>query len=73
MDQKDWVTALQLRGRSFRRNVEMYRMLTKIRTPKKKDAANVYNIAIMNIGSPSGGNEKFSHFIASKNATEVFF
>ncbi|VDM50353.1 unnamed protein product [Toxocara canis] len=54
-DQKDWVTALQLRGRSFRRNVEMYRMLTKIRIPKKEDAANAYNIAIMNIGSPSGG------------------
>ncbi|VDK48776.1 unnamed protein product [Anisakis simplex] len=54
-DQKDWVTALQLRGRSFRRNVEMYRTLTKIRTPKKKDAVNTYNIAIVNIGSPSGG------------------
>lgn len=53
-ENKDWVTALQLRGRGFRRNLEMYKKLTKIRIPKGIDIVS-YNIAIMNIGSPSGG------------------
>lgn len=54
MDKKDWPTALKLRGRSFRRNVEMYRTLSKIR--KHEAPGEGFNIAIMNVGSPSGGS-----------------
>ncbi|VDK52544.1 unnamed protein product [Gongylonema pulchrum] len=54
MDQKDWATALEYRGHSFRRNVEMYRTLNKIRKPGKIRSEG-FNIAIINVGSPSGG------------------
>ncbi|VDN03969.1 unnamed protein product [Thelazia callipaeda] len=54
MDKKDWATALKLRGRSFCRNVEMYRTLSKIR--KHERPSEGFNIAIMNVGSPSGGS-----------------
>ncbi|VDN07327.1 unnamed protein product [Thelazia callipaeda] len=51
MVRKDWSTALKLRGRSFRRNIEMYKMLGTIRKPKDVKT----KIAIVNVGSPSGG------------------
>lgn len=53
MDAKDWATALKLRGRGFRRNVEMYRTLTQIH--KQKSTSEAYTIAIMNVGSPCAG------------------
>ncbi|VDM21881.1 unnamed protein product [Wuchereria bancrofti] len=53
MDIKDWAMALKLRGRSFRRNVEMYRTLSKIR--KYEPISDGFNIAIMNVGSPCAG------------------
>ncbi|KAK6102314.1 6-phosphofructokinase [Brugia pahangi] len=53
MDIKDWAMALKLRGRSFRRNVEMYRTLSKIR--KHEPISEGFNIAIMNVGSPCAG------------------
>ncbi|OZC05729.1 6-phosphofructokinase family protein, partial [Onchocerca flexuosa] len=53
MDIKDWATALKLRGRTFRRNVEMYRTLSKIR--KHELPSEGFNIAIMNVGSPCAG------------------
>uniref|UniRef100_A0A915Q3E9 6-phosphofructokinase n=1 Tax=Setaria digitata TaxID=48799 RepID=A0A915Q3E9_9BILA len=53
MDMKNWAMALKLRGRGFRRNVEMYRTLSKIR--KHEPASEGFNIAIMNVGSPSAG------------------
>ncbi|KAM3722771.1 ATP-dependent 6-phosphofructokinase [Dirofilaria immitis] len=53
MDIKDWATALKLRGRTFRRNVEMYRTLSKIR--KYETPPEGFNIAIMNVGSPCAG------------------
>ncbi|KAL4003214.1 6-phosphofructokinase [Acanthocheilonema viteae] len=53
MDAKDWTVALKLRGRSFRRNVEMYRTLSQIR--KYEPTRDGFNIAIMNVGSPCAG------------------
>ncbi|VDM94654.1 unnamed protein product [Onchocerca ochengi] len=53
MDIKDWATALKLRGRTFRRNVEMYRTLSKIRRHELPSEG--FNIAIMNVGSPCAG------------------
>uniref|UniRef100_A0A0N4Z0F0 ATP-dependent 6-phosphofructokinase n=1 Tax=Parastrongyloides trichosuri TaxID=131310 RepID=A0A0N4Z0F0_PARTI len=60
MDNKDFSRAVELRGRSFQRNLETYRLLTKIRTPKIKDPLKekempTFNIAVMNIGAPAGG------------------
>lgn len=54
MDQKDWPTALNFRGHSFRRNVEMYRTLSKIR--RHEAPSEGFNIAILNVGSPCGGS-----------------
>ncbi|VBB29938.1 unnamed protein product [Acanthocheilonema viteae] len=55
MDKRDWETAVKLRGRSFQRNLETYRLLTKVE-PKKVDQ-NVpnYNVAVINVGAPAGG------------------
>lgn len=55
MDERDWEMAVKLRGRSFQRNLETYRLLTKVE-PKKLDS-NVpsYNVAVINVGAPAGG------------------
>uniref|UniRef100_A0AC35TQ24 ATP-dependent 6-phosphofructokinase n=1 Tax=Rhabditophanes sp. KR3021 TaxID=114890 RepID=A0AC35TQ24_9BILA len=59
MEVKDFELAVKLRGRSFQRNLETYRLLTKMKTPKMNDlhlkAPMTYNIAVMNIGAPAGG------------------
>uniref|UniRef100_A0A183DBI6 6-phosphofructokinase n=1 Tax=Gongylonema pulchrum TaxID=637853 RepID=A0A183DBI6_9BILA len=56
MDQHDWATAVKLRGRSFQRNLETYRLLTKLE-PKQQDSPNApsYNVAVINVGAPAGG------------------
>uniref|UniRef100_A0A0N5CD40 ATP-dependent 6-phosphofructokinase n=1 Tax=Strongyloides papillosus TaxID=174720 RepID=A0A0N5CD40_STREA len=58
MDEKNFTHAVELRGRSFQRNLETYRLLTKLRTPKMKNGVEElpsFNIAVMNIGAPAGG------------------
>lgn len=58
MDNKDWETAVRLRGRSFQRNLDTYRLLTKMHTPKEKvsmTGGHTFNLAIMNVGAPAGG------------------
>lgn len=37
MADKQWELAVQLRGRSFARNVETYKMLTRLKPPKMPD------------------------------------
>lgn len=40
MADKNWDLAVQLRGRSFARNLETYKMLTRLKPPKEAfDAA----------------------------------
>lgn len=34
MAQKEWTKAVELRGRSFARNLETYKMLTRLKPPK---------------------------------------
>lgn len=34
MSEKKWELAVQLRGRSFARNLEIYKMLTRLKPPK---------------------------------------
>uniref|UniRef100_A0A914VMC2 6-phosphofructokinase n=1 Tax=Plectus sambesii TaxID=2011161 RepID=A0A914VMC2_9BILA len=58
MDNKDWDTAVRLRGRSFQRNLETYKLLTKLHIPKEKvnlAGGHTFNLAIMNVGAPAGG------------------
>lgn len=35
MGEKNWDLAVQLRGRSFARNLETYKMLTRLKPPKE--------------------------------------
>lgn len=59
MKDKNWKDAVKLRGRSFERNLETYRMLTRIKPPKTsleslgKSSSDVY--AVMHIGAPCCG------------------
>ncbi|XP_021928302.1 ATP-dependent 6-phosphofructokinase isoform X3 [Zootermopsis nevadensis] len=71
MGDKDWENAVQLRGKSFVRNLETYKMLTRLKPPKpvvedvgrpslcKQDtlwgSSEGYNLAVMHIGAPACG------------------
>ncbi len=37
MNEKDWQSAVALRGRSFARNLDTYKLLTRLQVPKEKD------------------------------------
>ncbi|RXG70717.1 ATP-dependent 6-phosphofructokinase, partial [Armadillidium vulgare] len=53
-DQK-WDEAVQMRGRSFARNLETYKMLTRLRPPKCTADEGGFNLAIIHIGAPACG------------------
>nr|Q27665.1 RecName: Full=ATP-dependent 6-phosphofructokinase; Short=ATP-PFK; Short=Phosphofructokinase; AltName: Full=Phosphohexokinase [Haemonchus contortus]AAA29181.1 ADP:D-fructose-6-phosphate 1-phosphotransferase [Haemonchus contortus] len=57
MSEKDWELAVKLRGRSFQRNLETYKLLTKLRTVEKDNLSGGqnFNVAVMNVGAPAGG------------------
>lgn len=60
MADKNWELAVKLRGRSFERNLETYKMLTRLKPPKSSfDAEGKgiegYRLAIMHIGAPACG------------------
>lgn len=57
MADKDWTTAVMLRGRSFQRNLETYKLLTKMRTVEKDNLSegHKFNVAVINVGAPAGG------------------
>ncbi|EYB93149.1 hypothetical protein Y032_0185g1020 [Ancylostoma ceylanicum] len=57
MNEKDWELAVKLRGRSFQRNLETYKLLTKLRTVEKDNLSGgqSFNVAVMNVGAPAGG------------------
>lgn len=54
MGDKKWDNAVQLRGVSFKRNLETYRMLTKINPPKTIEHKG-YRLAVMHCGAPCCG------------------
>ncbi len=55
MKNKNWAEAVDLRGRSFMRNLETYRMLSKNK-PKNIDHTNAgRTMAVINIGAPCCG------------------
>jgi len=60
MKEKRWADAVKLRGRSFERNLETYKMLTRLKPPKECfDAQGKgiegYRLAVMHIGAPACG------------------
>nr|XP_016929674.1 ATP-dependent 6-phosphofructokinase isoform X2 [Drosophila suzukii] len=60
MKEKRWADAVKLRGRSFERNLETYKMLTRLKPPKENfDAEGKgiegYRLAVMHIGAPACG------------------
>jgi 6-phosphofructokinase 1 len=58
MDALQFDKAVQMRGRSFQRNLATYRLLTKLHTPQEKDnlsGGHTYTMAVMNVGAPAGG------------------
>ncbi|KAK2589134.1 hypothetical protein KPH14_001956 [Odynerus spinipes] len=66
MADKNWDLAVQLRGKGFARNLETYKMLTRLKAPADYDinskenngptlTKDHYTLAVMHIGSPSCG------------------
>ncbi|CAH1772407.1 unnamed protein product [Owenia fusiformis] len=61
MDEKNFELAVQLRGRSFQNNLNMYRKLSKLKPPKSVcDATGhsitvPFNLGVMNVGAPACG------------------
>ncbi|XP_053962277.1 ATP-dependent 6-phosphofructokinase isoform X1 [Anastrepha ludens] len=55
MAEKNWELAVKLRGRSFERNLETYKMLTRLKPPKVENAKEGYRMAVMHIGAPACG------------------
>ncbi|XP_017764764.1 PREDICTED: ATP-dependent 6-phosphofructokinase isoform X2 [Eufriesea mexicana] len=65
MADKNWDLAVQLRGKGFARNLETYKMLTRLKAPVDYDPSKEikgrtltkdhYTLGVMHIGSPSCG------------------
>ncbi|XP_032684130.1 ATP-dependent 6-phosphofructokinase isoform X5 [Odontomachus brunneus] len=57
MADKNWDLAVQLRGKGFERNLETYKMLTRLKAPVESSdpTKDHYTLAVMHIGSPSCG------------------
>lgn len=58
MENKDWSLTVQLRGSSFARNLQTYKLLAKIYVPKEKDnlsAGHCFNLGVINVGAPACG------------------
>uniref|UniRef100_T1IV69 6-phosphofructokinase n=1 Tax=Strigamia maritima TaxID=126957 RepID=T1IV69_STRMM len=63
MVDKKWDLAVELRGRSFQRNLETYKMLSRLRPPKEIAGVEIeidpekkgFNVVIMHIGAPACG------------------
>jgi len=55
MQEKNWELAVQLRGKSFQRNLETYRMLTRNKPPKNLTEKPGWNLAVVHCGAPCCG------------------
>lgn len=55
MAEKDFDRAIDLRGSSFRRNLETCLQLSKINPKVKQDEVYAFNFAVMNVGAPACG------------------
>ncbi|CAG7819516.1 unnamed protein product [Allacma fusca] len=60
MAEKEWDVAVQLRGRSFQRNLDTFKMLTRLKPPKSAfdsdgKATGGFTLAVMHAGAPCCG------------------
>ncbi|KAK7069806.1 hypothetical protein SK128_026059 [Halocaridina rubra] len=55
MKDRSWDQAVQMRGRSFARNLETYKMLTRLKPPKPVEGKGGFNLGVMHIGAPACG------------------
>ncbi|OUC40266.1 6-phosphofructokinase [Trichinella nativa] len=58
MEEKNWDLAVRLRGRSFQRNLETYKLLAKLSPPTEKgnlSGGHIFTLAVMNVGAPACG------------------
>ncbi|XP_015030158.2 ATP-dependent 6-phosphofructokinase isoform X2 [Drosophila virilis] len=60
MKERRWADAVKLRGRSFERNLETYKMLTRLKPPKEcfdeqGKGIEGFRLAVMHIGAPACG------------------
>ncbi|XP_057328970.1 ATP-dependent 6-phosphofructokinase isoform X5 [Microplitis mediator] len=56
MADKNWDLAVKLRGKGFARNLDTYKMLTRLKAPiGVQDNKDQYTLAVMHVGSPSCG------------------
>lgn len=54
-EDREWEKAVELRGRSFQRNLDTYKMLSKNKVVVEEQAAKGYNLAVMHCGAPACG------------------
>lgn len=64
MKEKAWESAVKLRGISFKRNLETYKMLTRIQPPKISSTQNRsgYRLGLMHCGAPCCGKKNTIFF-----------
>ena len=55
MHDKEWQKAVDLRGKSFARNLDTYKMLTRHKTKALAEGLPSYNFAVAHIGAPCCG------------------
>ncbi|KAI4470917.1 phosphofructokinase [Holotrichia oblita] len=55
MKEKKWELAVELRGKSFARNLETYKMLTRLKPPATEQPQRGYNFGVVHIGAPACG------------------
>ncbi|KAG1680856.1 ATP-dependent 6-phosphofructokinase [Nymphon striatum] len=60
MAEQKWQEAVQLRGRSFARNLQTYKMLTRLQPPKtafdqEGHGVGGFTLAVLNVGAPACG------------------
>jgi len=55
MQEHSWEQAVQMRGRSFARNLETYKMLTRLKPPTPVEGKGGFNLGVMHIGAPACG------------------
>ena len=55
MAEKNWEEAIRLRGRSFERNLRIYKMLTKVRPPEPTCGKRDIRVGIVHLGAPCCG------------------
>lgn len=55
MAERNFEEAIKLRGRSFARNLETYKMLTRLKPPTCQEGEGGYNLAVIHVGAPACG------------------